>query len=132
MHKVLAIYYWTWKSGTFLLYCILVFVYTNVFIREGSHFKIQVTHSIEVSIATRTAEDDIRPTYVVAVSPSRDMSHLPLLSPPLPAAAGGLRPDQHSLLRLSNMSCRKVLKMFNGRMETANRVPHIEELIDGS
>ena len=136
MHKVLAIHNWLRRPGTFFLYIVLVFGCTNLHRRSAiqsqshSNFQIHITHSTEVSTAIRTSEDDTRPSYVVAVSPFPEISHLP--PPPPPSPTEDLRPDQYTLIRLSNVGSREVWKRFNGGTELDNRVPHIEELVDES
>jgi hypothetical protein len=86
--------------------------------------EIGITHTIDVSTATRTTEEDMTPSHIIAVSSSGDKNHL---SPP-----PGLRADQYTLIRLSKVEDREMLETLDAKIGTVNEVPNIEELSDGS
>jgi hypothetical protein len=77
-----------------------------------------------VSITTRTTEEDMTPSYVVAVFSSRDKSHL------LPPS--GFSADHYILTRLSKVGDGNVLETLDEKIERVNEVPSIKQLGDGS
>ncbi len=96
---------------------------------QGSNpLEIDITHTIEVSTATRTTEGDITSSCIVAVSSPGDKSH--------PAPPSGLHVDQYTLVRLSEVEVEdedeKVWEIFDTKIGTTLEVPNIEELGDGS
>jgi Gti1/Pac2 family len=84
--------------------------------------KIDITHTIEKSIAPRITQD-ITPSHICAISSGNESRLLP---PP------GLRGDQYTLIRLSKIKDEKILKTLDTKIGTVNEVPNIEELNDGS
>jgi hypothetical protein len=86
--------------------------------------QVDITHTIEVSTAPRTTEEDMTPSHIVAVSSLGDESHLSL--PP------GVYADEYKLIRLSKVEDRKILETLDAIIGTVNEVPNIEELGDGS
>jgi len=86
--------------------------------------KIDITQTIEVSTATRTAEGDITPSCIFAVSSPGYKSH--------PAPQSGLHADQYTLVRLSEVEDGKVWEIFDTEIGTTHEVPSIEKLDDGS
>ncbi len=69
-------------------------------------------------------EEDMASSSIVAVCSLVDESRL---SPSL-----GFRADQYTLIRLSKVEKRKILKTLDTQIGTVNEVPNIEELSDGS
>lgn len=86
--------------------------------------KVDVTSTIEVSATSRIPEEHMTPSHTIAVSSSGDEGHL---SPP-----PGSRADQYALVRLSKVEERNILETLDTKIGTANEVPNIEELSDGS
>ena len=101
--------------------CANLLIRSTAHSQGDGHLQIRITNTIDVSTGVRPAGDE-KWTHIVTVSSSKQ------LSPGLVS----LRPDRYTLLQFSNVACKDVLRMLDGRIGKADIVPHIEQLSDGS
>jgi hypothetical protein len=91
----------------YLLYCIFPNICTDLYRVPAKQsqseipLKINIAQTIEVSTATATAQEDIKPSYIVVVSSPSDKRNLSSLL--------GLRADDYTLIRLFDVRDRSLL-----------------------